>query len=80
MGLYNVVKIRMPCPKCGVEVGEFQTKDDSFETLYMEQVEFWTVREFYTICHRCNVFITVKIKKEKLQELTLDDYNISYDK
>jgi len=30
MGLFNVVKIIMPCPKCGVEVGEFQTKDESY--------------------------------------------------
>lgn len=80
MGLFNIVKIRMPCPKCGVEVGEFQTKDESFESLYMELVDFRTVREFHTVCPGCDVFISVKLKKEKLEELTLADYDIRYDK
>jgi len=48
--------------------------------LYMELVDFRTVREFHTICPSCDVFISVKLKKEKLEELTLADYNIVYDK
>ena len=80
MGLYNVVKIIIPCPKCGEEVGEFQTKDESYEMLYMELVDFRTVREFHTVCSKCDTFISVQVKKEKLQELTLADYNIRYDK
>jgi hypothetical protein len=76
MGLFNYVKILIPCPKCGREVGEFQTKDDSCDSLYMELVEFYTVREFHTSCPNCDTWISVKLKKDKLKELTLDDYDI----
>jgi predicted RNA-binding Zn-ribbon protein involved in translation (DUF1610 family) len=78
MGLYNIVKVKLPCPKCGSEVDDFQTKDETFDMLYMDTVDFRTVREFHTICPNCNISIRVKIKKEKLQELTLADYNINY--
>jgi len=77
MGIYNIVKLTIPCPKCGREVGEFQTKDDFCESLYLELVELWTVRECHTICDNCNEWIEIKLKKEKMQELTISDYNIT---
>ena len=76
MGVYNVVKILLPCPKCGVVQGEFQTKDDAYEALYLESVEFYTCREFHTICDSCNTYISVKLKESKLKELTINDYDI----
>lgn len=76
MGMYNVVKINIPCPKCGGNVGEFQTKDETFDALYLELVKFWTVREFYSICDNCDTWISVRVKLERLEKLTLDDYEI----
>ena len=74
--MYNTVKILLPCPSCGKEVGDFQTKDEIYDNLYLELVEFWTVREFHTVCDHCNAWIEVKLKKEKLQELKISDYDI----
>jgi hypothetical protein len=76
MGLYNTVKVFVPCPKCGTSIGDFQTKDEIYDDLYLELVEFWTVREFHSICDNCDTWISVKLKKEKLMSLTLDDYDI----
>jgi len=76
MGMFNIVKLRITCPKCGKEVGELQTKDDFYEALYLEQVELWMVRECHTVCDHCDTWIEIKLKKEKMMELTLDDYDI----
>jgi hypothetical protein len=79
MGLFNEVDVTLPCPRCGKEVKKFQTKDDTYDTLYMEKVDFWTVREFHSICDTCNSFVRVKLGKDKLKFLTLSDYTISFD-
>ena len=77
MGMFNTVEILLPCPKCGKMLGEWQTKDDHYDTLYCELVLFWTVREFHTICDKCDSFISVKLKKERLKDLTVEkDYDI----
>lgn len=76
MGLFNIVKLTLPCPECGKEIGELQTKDDFYEILYLEQVELWMVRECHTICPHCDAWIEIKLKKEKMMELTLADYDI----
>ena len=76
MGMFNIVKLNIPCPVCGKDVGEIQTKDDFYEPLYLEQVELWTIRECHTVCDHCDTWIQIKLKKEKITELTLDDYDI----
>jgi hypothetical protein len=35
------------------------------------------VRECHTACDHCNTWIEIKLKKEKMMELTLDDYDIT---
>lgn len=76
MGMYNVVKVNIPCPKCGSNVGEFQTKDEAYGSLYLEVVEFWAVREFHSVCDNCDSWISVRVKPERLEKFTLDDYEI----
>jgi hypothetical protein len=77
MGLFNIVKLNIPCPNCGKLVGELQTKDGFYEELYLEQVDLWMVRECHTICDHCNTWVSVKLKKEKMMELTLADYDVT---
>ena len=76
MGMFNIVKLHIKCPVCGKDVGEIQTKDDFYEPLYLEQVELWMVRECHTVCDNCDTWIEIKLKKEKIMNLTLDDYDI----
>ena len=76
MGMFNIVKLLIPCPNCGKEIGEFQTKDDYCDSLYMETVELGSVRECHTSCDNCDTWIQIKLKKEKLENLTLADYDI----
>jgi ribosomal protein S27AE len=76
MGLFNYVKILIKCPKCGKEIGEFQTKDDYCNSLYMETVELGSVRECHTVCDNCGAWVQLKLKKERIKKLTLDDYDI----
>jgi hypothetical protein len=76
MGLFNYVKLLINCPKCGKEIGEFQTKDDFNNSLYMETVELCSVRECHTSCDNCKTWIQVRLKKGIMENVTINDYDI----
>ena len=76
MGLFNVVIFPIKCPKCNKDINDFQTKDESHDTLFMEEVDFRTVREFHTFCTECNTWISVKLKESAIKNLTVDDFEI----
>jgi hypothetical protein len=76
MGMFNTVRVNIPCPKCGDNINEFQTKDETYEPLYLSEVDFWTVREFHSSCDRCDTWVSVRLKKEVIAKLTLDDYEV----
>lgn len=76
MGLFNIVNFPIKCPRCGSSISDFQTKDDACDTLYMETVDFRSVREFHTSCKNCDSWISVKLKESAIGKLTKNDYEI----
>lgn len=76
MGLFNIVIFPIKCPRCGNAINDFQTKDDSRDTLFMEIVDFRTVREFHTFCTECNTWISVELGESAIEKLTADDFEI----
>ena len=76
MGLFNIVNFPTQCPRCGVHIDDFQTKDDTNDSLYMEIVDFRTVREFHTSCNNCDSWISVKLKESVIKKFTANDYEI----
>jgi len=77
MGLYNyVTDFSVNCPKCGDLIKDFQTKDSSLNTLYLNEVSFKTVNSFHTFCNKCHLWIDVKIKTRPIEERTKEDYDI----
>jgi hypothetical protein len=79
MGMFNTVNFTMPCPSCGKEIGEFQTKDDFYDMLYCEVVDFRSVRKFYTCCHSCDAWIEFTLKEDWAKR-TIDDYTLKITK
>ena len=74
MGLFNDIKdFKEPCPGCGKDLS-FQTKDATYKELYLNQVEFRSTREFYTICPDCRISIRYMLKEEDWHKRTLEDY------
>lgn len=76
MGLFNTVIFPIKCPRCGRTIEDFQTKDDSHDTLFMDTVDFRTVREFHTFCTECDTWISVRLKDSVIKNLTVDDFEI----
>jgi hypothetical protein len=54
MGMFDHVNFKTKCPNCSADVSGFQTKDSK---CLMQEVEPWTVRNFYTSCSECNTWI-----------------------
>ena len=74
MGIFNIVKeFIIECPTCGTKIGEFQTKDDTYTALFCEEVDFRSVRKFYTSCHNCDSWIEY-ILIEDWEKRTIHDY------
>jgi len=47
MGTFDYVNVKLPCPKCGKELNDFQSKDGP---CFLELIEPDYVYRFYTIC------------------------------
>lgn len=88
MGMFDWIKIKLPCPKCGREIGGFQSKDGE---CLLDCLEFWQVDNFYSYCNDCKAMVTYTLnddKKEKIRKLVEDirktltindyDYNLRY--
>jgi len=54
MGCFDYVNYTCKCPKCGVDVSGFQTKD--CESIF-ETKEISDILNFYTSCNQCNEWI-----------------------
>jgi hypothetical protein len=53
MGMFDYVHFEMDCPKCGVKITAFQSKD---EACYMETIEPDSLTWFYSSC-KCGAWI-----------------------
>ncbi len=62
MGIFDYVNYKMDCPKCGKDVGDFQTKDCGG---WFEKVEYWQCDNFYASCDYCNTWIEFTLKRER---------------
>ncbi len=72
MGMFDIIKFRMECPRCKKDMGEFQSKD---KKCYMELLDFWEVNNFYTSCEHCRTWVEFTIKgKRPNRKLTIKDY------
>jgi C4-type Zn-finger protein len=73
MGLFNDIKdFTEPCPVCG-EIQHFQTKDDTYDELYLNLVDFRSVHEFYCYCSKCKVWINYEFQEDWTKR-TINDY------
>ena len=54
MGMFDYVNFKMPCPKCGVTLQSFQTKDLSCD---MVSVEPDGLSRFYDKCFACKAWV-----------------------
>ena len=54
MGMFDYVNFKMPCPECGHEIRDFQSKDGE---CYMETLELSEVFRFYGSCDKCNLWV-----------------------
>jgi len=53
MGMFDYVKYKAPCWKCGEEVTEFQSKDGD---CYMQELSAKKVKRFYGSCLKCHAW------------------------
>jgi hypothetical protein len=73
MGMFNDIdNFTEKCPKCGKEL-HFQTKDDTYDGLYLDQVDFRSVHYFYAYCVEDRLEIRYKLKEE-WEKRTISDY------
>lgn len=86
MGMFDWIDIKLPCPKCGREIGGFQSKDGE---RMLECLEFWKVDNFYSYCNHCKAMLDYALKedtKEKIREsidnirkvLTINEYELNF--
>lgn len=50
MGMFDDVNFTMPCPTCGAQMGNFQSKDGPCD---LSTIEPDAVSNFYASCHKC---------------------------
>jgi hypothetical protein len=83
MGMFNYVKFEMKCPNCGTIVNTFQTKDDYNYSLFLKEVEFWEVNNFYQSCSGCGAWIEFNRKIEfnkKIKKVSIKEYEMTVEK
>jgi hypothetical protein len=54
MGMFDYVNFKMPCPKCGTELNDFQSKDLGCD---MKTVEPDALVCFYDQCMKCRTWV-----------------------
>jgi phage terminase large subunit GpA-like protein len=86
MGMFDWVNFKVPCPKCGGEVENFQSKDGD---CLLSVLEFWQVDNFYSYCDHCEATISYTLNdniREKIRiiienirkTLTIKDYDLEF--
>lgn len=73
MGMFDYIKFEMDCPKCGVKLDNFQSKDGSCS---MIDLEYWEVDRFYDMCDKCNAWIEFN-RKTAHSQIPITDYEMS---
>ena len=72
MGMFDYVNFKMPCPRCGEELKNFQSKDSD---CYMGTVEPESVCRFYGSCE-CGAWVEFerarKMEEKRAVPLTLE--------
>jgi hypothetical protein len=53
MGVFSYVTVELPCPYCSHILNDFQSKDG----ILMQDNDPWTLRNFYTMCPKCNKWV-----------------------
>lgn len=53
MGMFDYVNFKMPCPQCGEEVGNWQTKSTDCT---MDTVDPQACSSFYSRCEKCKLW------------------------
>lgn len=56
--MFDYVDYKTLCPKCGTDVGDFQSKDGPCT---MNTLEPKDVRHFYSSCNSCHTWIDVEV-------------------
>jgi len=75
MGLFNYVDFKENCPVCKIPL-EFQTKDDTYDELYLNKVDFRSVHRFYGYCSQCKIEVEYNLKEDWTKR-KLEDYERS---
>lgn len=79
MSMFDWIKFKTTCPKCGENVNGFQSKD---KECLLDELEFWEVDNFYTSCFKCKTWIEYFIKSTAQttarSRLTIDDYDLDF--
>lgn len=73
MGMFDYVKYEMPCPKCGLKVNNFQTKDTGCD---LEKVPYWHTDTFYGSCDNCDVWIEFFLKENAKPFIPIESYRM----
>ena len=54
MGMYDVINVEIPCPKCGATVSVFQSKDANCDLSIIDPTY---VNNFYGDCEECGCWV-----------------------
>lgn len=73
MGMFDWIKFKTQCPKCGNEVTGFQSKRAGCN---LDCLEFWQVDNFYSSCDKCGTWIEFNLKEETRKKFTIKDYEM----
>lgn len=73
MGIFDYIKdFKCPCPSCGNEISEFQTKDGD---VYLREVTFNSVTEFHQLC-ACGEWVEFNLKIKPVEDRKIEDYEM----
>lgn len=86
MGMFDWIKFKTKCPKCGNDITGFQSKDGD---CMLDCLELWQVDNFYSSCDNCETRVNYTLKKdmrdkiraeiEKVRRsLTINDYDLEF--
>lgn len=62
MGMFDYVKFKDDCQKCGKPLDGFQSKDGP---RLLIKLDYWEVDNFYTGCRSCNTWVEYTLKKKR---------------
>ncbi len=73
MGMYDDIKFKIPCPVCGKQVSNFQSKDGR---RMLATLDYWEVNNFYAFCDNCDTWVEYNRKKPRTPT-PIEDYEMS---